>query len=246
MASLVACIAHANEFANAADNPADAEAPGDAAVVPTTRRGAITQRHVPYILAVHDFISAIASGMTVKCGPHMPCRVILTLMSSQRPAISSVFMPLAGLFLYGFGKACCCHRRQLACWRLECLQPWRSLRSAFNLSPSALVRCCLCMCWSWCFNESLCRAPVPRAALDGQFGLQDPRASTCATLNSVMTACDVQRSLTAGRVETMLSVKGFAIICQGIMASLPQLWPVTWVMAPLLLARWCDLAYCSL
>ena len=55
----------------------------------------------------------------------------------------------------------------------------------------------------------------------------------------MLSADDHWTSAIAGRVEMMLFVKGFAIVCQALLAMLPQLWPVTWVMVPILLARWC-------
>ena len=42
-----------------------------------------------------------------------------------------------------------------------------------------------------------------------------------------------------GRVQTMLAVKGTAVVCQSLLALLPHLWPVSWVMVPILLTRWC-------
>jgi len=43
--------------------------------------------------------------------------------------------------------------------------------------------------------------------------------------------------LFVGRVQTMLLARGIGASCQIIMAMAPQLWPVTWVMVPVLLFR---------
>ena len=57
-----------NTLCDIADGPADVEAPESAACATATpaRKGYITERHVPYLLATHDFVTAIGSGMTVK------------------------------------------------------------------------------------------------------------------------------------------------------------------------------------
>ena len=41
----------------------------------------------------------------------------------------------------------------------------------------------------------------------------------------------------AGRVQTILLARGIGVVCQGLMAFDPQLWPITWVMIPVLLCR---------
>ena len=47
--------------------PSDEEAPPSGGVSAHATKGWVTVRHVPYILAAHDCISGIASGMTTKC-----------------------------------------------------------------------------------------------------------------------------------------------------------------------------------
>ncbi len=43
--------------------------------------------------------------------------------------------------------------------------------------------------------------------------------------------------LIVGRVQTILLAQGIGVLCQIMMALLPQLWPVTWVMVPVLLIK---------
>ena len=56
------------------------------------------------------------------------------------------------------------------------------------------------------------------------------RASiTCTCVN----AC----ALCSGRVQAMLVARGIGVVCQSMMALEPKLWPVTWIMVPILLLR---------
>jgi hypothetical protein len=41
----------------------------------------------------------------------------------------------------------------------------------------------------------------------------------------------------AGRVQTILLARGIGVVCQGLMALKPELWPVAWIMVPIILFR---------
>ena len=66
-----------------------------------------------------------------------------------------------------------------------------------------------------------------------------PRSATTQSKPPLLAVLQLTAALLedAGRVQTILLSRGIGVVCQGILASQPSLWPVTWVMVPTILFR---------